>query len=648
MKKYIFALFFLSNFLFSDEEVNFWSEQLQTKKTTQSVHSDDPDTRLYSRLVFSEDWLRKNNTKQAAVIINEYGSPVPVNLEWPFVLGYIQAARISAFEGETFDALRRLQVAVKKSNGLGRIHALRALSEIVETEAELVKALGFEKEALKTGKSWFKRRRISESAGLEDAKEGSEIWVKLKPVIEARIEDLERRVDIDRYGLDYVLYREAQALRKASHPAALDFTDIAAAFRMRNERLAPSIPGADFEAARKQYLEITQLFPEGVYTEASHLYAAVCLAHQGDIRGAMQELTSFYKRDPEGLYRGEALLLLGDMYLVGQWDRLNAREAYSRASTWAATVGERKRILDTYAVPEKSAKVSKPPERPRNLDQYGQIQQKALHSGVLLNRMTADWYLPRVRAKAKWKLGFLAAVAKEKEDAKQHFDSALAQDKLLQRAVGMRAFNKHDRLVMGLENGVFIGREEEMAKLTDKVRLAMSWADFQFMIENFDLAKDLYRRIQSAASEERKPAALVRATVGEIMVRKAEEDPDVGIETPRLFDMVMEYPKAPASPWLLWNCATITRGDPMRYPEIYDLIIKKYPRSRWALEVRYNQVIKHPWKYHEERRAMMEQFKRDYPNETEYHMYLENWDKSVKQYLSERAERRAREAAAEQ
>ena len=303
--------------------------------------------------------------------------------------------------------------------------------------------------------------------------------------------DLERRVDIDRYGLDYVLYREAQALRKAGHPAALDFTDIAAAFRMRDERLAPSIPGADFEAARKQYIEITEIFPEGVYTEASHLYAAVCLAHLGDLRGAMRELTAFYKRDPDGLYRGEALLLLGELYLVGQWDRANAKEAYTRAAAWAASVGERQRILDTYAVPEKSAKVSKPPERPRSLDQHGQIQEKDLESGVLVNRMTADWYLPMLRARSEWKLGFLAVVADEDEAARGHFDQALAQDKLLQRAVGMEVFNAYDRLMSSLENNVFVGKEEDMEGLTGKVRLAMHWADFHFMLENFELAGSL-------------------------------------------------------------------------------------------------------------------------------------------------------------
>ena len=634
-----FVLFYFFSFAFAQETPQLWLESLPNHSSSGTTHSDDPLKRLSGRIVESETWRGRKNTQQALLLVEEYAAPTPENLKWPFVLGYIQAARLSAEEGQTFDAVRRLEIARDKSEGLGKIAALRALSVIVEEQPDLEKALGFEKRALSSGKRWFKRKRISESAGLEPAKEGAEIWKKLKPIIEARIVDLERRVDIDRYGLDYVLYREAQALRKAGHPAALDFTDIAAAFRMRNERLVPSIPGADFDAARKQYIEITEIFPEGVYTEASHLYAAVCLAHLGDVRGAMRELTAFYKRDPDGLYRGEALLLLGELYLVGQWDRANAKEAYTRAAAWAASVGERQRILDTYAVPEKSAKVSKPPERPRSLNQYGQIEEKDLESGVLVNRMTADWYLPMLRARSEWKLGFLAVVADEDEAARGHFDQALAQDRLLQRAVGMGVFNAYDRLLKSLDNNVFTGAEEDMEGLRGKVRLAMHWADFHFMLENFDLAKDLYRRIQRAAREENHDAALIRATVGEALVKNAQKDPNQAEDTPRLYALAMEHPKAPATPFLLWHCAVITEGDPMNWPGFFDLIIKEYPRSRHALEARYNQVLRHPWKYHDERHAMIEQFKRDYPNEKEYHAYLESWHQNTIDYMAERKER---------
>jgi hypothetical protein len=69
------------------------------------------------------------------------------------------------------------------------------------------------------------------------------------------------------------------------------------------------------------------------------------------------------------------------------------------------------------------------------------------------------------------------------------------------------------------------------------------------------------------------------------------------------------------------------------------------PRSLHALEARYNQVLRHPWKYHDERAAMIERFKRDYPNEKEYHKYLDSWHRNTIGYMNERVERWARERA---
>lgn len=639
MKK-TFLLFYCS-FVFGADLSQLWIDSQPDLKSTAAVHSDDPLKRLAGRLSESETWQERKNTQQALTLIEEYAAPIRGNFEWPFVLGYIQAAQLSAETGQIFDAVRRLEMAKAKSEGLGKIAVLRALSVIVEDQPDLQKALSFEKQALTTGISWFKRRRISESAGMEPAKEGAEIWEELKPVIEARIADLERKVDIDQYGLDYVLYREAQTLRRSNHPAALDFTDIAAAFRIRNTSMPPSIPGADFEAARAQYVEITELFPTGVYTEASKLYAAVCLAHLGDIRGAMRELTAFYKQNPDGLYRGAALLLLGDLYLVGQWDPINAKEAYTRASAWTASVGERQRILETYAVPEKSVKVSKPPERPRSMNQHGQISAHELEPGILVNRLTADWYLPRLLSEAEWKLGFLAVVADEPDAAKRHFDQALEQDQLLGRAVGMGVYNAYDRLLMSLKNKVFTGKEEGMEGLRGKVRLAMHWADFNFMLENFDLAKDLYRRIQKAAIEEKDGAALIRATVGEALVENAEEDPDRAEDTPRLYALAMQHPRAPATPFLIWHCAVITRGDPMKWPGFFDILIKEYPLTRHALEARYNEILRLEFEDHETRRAMTAQFNLDYPNEKGYQEYLYWWEKNLMEYLADRDRRRA-------
>ena len=270
-----------------------------------------------------------------------------------------------------------------------------------------------------------------------------------------------------------------------------------------------------------------------------------------------------------------------------------------------------------------------------SLDQHGQIEEKDLESGVLVNRMTADWYLPMLRARSEWKLGFLAVVADEDEAARGHFDQALAQDRLLQRAVGMEVFNAYDRLLKSLDNNVFVGKEEDMEGLRGKVRLAMHWADFHFMLENFGLAKDLYRRMQKAAKEEKDVNALIRATVGEALVKNAERDPKRHEDTPRLYALAMEHPKAPATPFLLWHCGVITRKGQVTRRVIYDQLIENYPRSRHGVEARYSEILLLPYESHEARRAMTAQFKRDYPDQTAYHDYLDRWELSLMEYFRE-------------
>ena len=76
----------------------------------------------------------------------------------------------------------------------------------------------------------------------------------------ARLEALLRRArrlaDIDRYGEDFVRYRDAERLRRQQ---------------------------GQFKKAREVYLEVIEKWPEGPYAEASRLYGAKCLIRTGKI-----------------------------------------------------------------------------------------------------------------------------------------------------------------------------------------------------------------------------------------------------------------------------------------------------------------------------------------------------------------------------
>ncbi|MDF3131241.1 hypothetical protein P0Y35_18700 [Kiritimatiellaeota bacterium B1221] len=337
-----------------------------------SAYSDQSLIRLDSRIRLSEIYREKQQYKQAAKWVEDYALPIPENFIWPFAKGYIEAARVCAQSGQAFDAVRRLNILTQKSSGLAKVSSLRALSLIVAEQPDIPKAITFEENALNTGKVFFTRKKISYTAGLEEPKLGFEQWKLIKPKIEERILLLRRLRDVEQFGLDYVLYSEAQTLRRSSHKQALNFTDIGTAFGLKSSQTP--LADADFTAARQKYHEIMDLFPEGIYSDASRLYAAVCLVHMGRPQDAIKELEKFYKFNPEGLYRGEALKLLGDIYLMNQWDTRNAQEAYKRTIQWAQSIQEKNRILDTYVVPEKSKTISKPPENLRAMENGTKIR----------------------------------------------------------------------------------------------------------------------------------------------------------------------------------------------------------------------------------------------------------------------------------
>lgn len=599
----------------------------------------DVDVRLSSRVAMSRLLRERGRSREALAWVEEYATPSPETLVWPNIQGLLEAARVRANLGQTFEALSLLNRALKDSEGgLARVGVLRTLSELAERQPDLEKALALEKDALAKGREWFKRERVEEtdSKALKPAKPGAGEWEVLRPLVEKRIADLERRIRVDRYGLEFVLYETAQILRKADHPSALDFTRIPAAFKLKDSSGLSEIPEADFQAARDQYLEIVTLFPSGVYKDASRLFAAVCLAHLGESRKAIAELLAFHRDDPVGLYRGEALARVGDLYLFAEGDRNNAKEAYTRAARWCEAVAHQTRVLETYLVPEKSRDITAPPKILRRLDRDQVMVQEKIPVQALVNRVTAPWYLKALRSEVEWKLAFLAIVGGDAAAARQHMDLALAHDPSMQQQVDKGAYNAHARILHTLERGKpLLGEAVELEGLNERVRLVMQWADMQLMLERFEAARELYRRIRVAAGLAGNGNAVARAAVAESHLLHAVDDPKRRATIPHLLEIAQQYPDAPSAPHLLFRAALLSHGEPLPSSELFAMIYVQYPQSPYAIRARSEFIVRDiPWRDPARRREEIDRFKRDYPERKEYHDYLERFDAQIREVLS--------------
>jgi len=604
------------------------------------ANSDEPRERVLARTALARIDREAGHPLRAQTWVKEYSRPIPENYEWPRVAASIEYAQSVFALGQTFDAVKRLNGIKDHAQGLGRIYAQRALSVISEQQPDLSKALAFEKGALSSGKRYFKREKISESAGYADHKAGHGHWKRLKPEIDERIKELERLLDIEKYGLDYVLYREAQMYRKADHPLAMDFTHVAAAFRLK-EPMAAKVPGADYEKALESYALIIESFAQNPYAEAAKLYSAVCKVHMGEADQAIRDLKAFYKENPDGLYRGEALKIIGDIYLFHKWDQVNAEEAYNRSVTWLEAMKARSRILSDYLVPEKSRKVSKPPVRVKVLTEEGEIQEIAVPANALVNRNSSKWYLDALRVKVEWRLGFLDVVVEKWDQAFEHFDQVYTHDTVIRSASNRNYFNAYDRLKIGKKQKGLIGVHEQLQGLTGKSKMVIVWADFLFAIEEFQASYDLFLRIQKYARAKGDENEFLRGLLGEAVVAKHIGKMDTEKErqeiVTRMFDAVQKKPRSPSAPALLSFCARYAVNDgEFSAGQYYEMVYTQYPNSYFGPRAMYFRIIRYaPWQDHEKRGEMIDEFIRKYPNEKKYHSSLMAMDKSMRKTVKE-------------
>jgi hypothetical protein len=114
--------------------------------------SEKPVERLEARVGLAFGHLKAAQLPQALAWVEEYAEPLPENLRWPVVKGYLTAAKVKAAMGQTFDALHRLNRVVDKGEGL-----LKARSTRMEKQA----LAGLIKKTTSVTRKW-----IAERAGM--------------------------------------------------------------------------------------------------------------------------------------------------------------------------------------------------------------------------------------------------------------------------------------------------------------------------------------------------------------------------------------------------------------------------------------------------------------------------------------------------
>ncbi|MDO4628033.1 MAG: hypothetical protein Q4C70_02490 [Planctomycetia bacterium] len=343
-----------------------------------------------------------------------------------------------------------------------------------------------------------------------------------------RIEDKRRKAqkffEADRYGPDWVAYRDAQEM---------DFAE-------------------DFLTAYWLYGKVIEKYPESIYAEASRCYRIVLLTKFADIdnfknfseviktkqeklpelrqklffaqkskreediqkyQAEIENITSFLTlattlptgikaieqaeieaekfivADETGLYRGEVMLEIGLCYLTVFFEIDVGEEWLNRTQNWLKKIQDTTEMLNTFPIPTLSADISKPPEKTFHRDMWGNLLDIEPKAGDLVNRQTCKWYINHLMANTQVFLGFLDFVRDDISSAMEHFELMKVCDIKISESLQKKESNMYDRLSDYCKKGhLRRATKEDLKSFKARQRFIILLADFYATIEVFDKA----------------------------------------------------------------------------------------------------------------------------------------------------------------
>lgn len=325
--------------------------------------------------------------------------------------------------------------------------------------------------------------------------------------------------DIEQYGEDFVLYREAEKMRREEKR----YLEAFLAYKETEKKYAGTMYGEaaraygikclwalaepDNAAVARQTIQKTedslQAKQKAVRTHTNEIgeigrnlgEMKKAPLNKAAAEEAGKETEQFIADNEFGLYRGEMMEAKADYCLEILYDPEKAAEWYNRALLWFDKAEKMTVDLDAFKVPEKSQNVSAPPPEMKPKDIWGNEDWARMDSGKLFNQRTSQWYVPYHRMMAQTKKALCLFIMGKSKDAIGLLNIILDVDyaERMLRDQGMP--NSYSRLKAEFEQGRMFATAEELKSFTGKSRPAIMVADYYYEIEQWQEAAERFRRI---------------------------------------------------------------------------------------------------------------------------------------------------------
>ncbi len=484
--------------------------------------------------------LRKaENYSKAERLLNKYASPAnfeslksPEKIE--FMRGLLELAHIRALKDDVSGALALLNWAEGRKDPYQRAIACVKYAEILLDLGEFERAQGY----LKNADEIISKRATDENSGVAIG-QGGEVtdsggtWRNLRDYSDALKAEVESEEMKKKFGAtygNYVKLRRLQRLVKRSKTPRY----LKEALRVADE-IIDIDPASQFAAAAG-YLK-GEIFASRLKEESP----------KKEIREVKDYLDKFIRQQPDGLYRGEALMLLGKISLEIEWDAKDAEKYYAQALEYFRKAREKRDAVSLYAaINDDLKKQSTPTQKPTTLNQWKRTIYHDEDPLKLYNAANApSWYISDKEKHCIFALGFVLFSNGKFEDAKKYWKQIIDYSPEL-AAIDPRFPNVQKRLLAACNVGYMMFTTNEKSSIKNRdTRLKLQCAEFLYLQEKFDDAIKMFEKIEK---EQKNLEAQAVAILGKADCEETKGESTSKRKSAKYYEWVLKQKKLKKEP----------------------------------------------------------------------------------------------------
>lgn len=400
-----------------------------------------------------------------------------------FLQGLLELAHIRALKDDVSGSLALLNWAEGRKDPYLRTIACVKYAEILLDLGEFERASAY----LKNADEIINKHVTEEDSGVAIG-QGSKFadigaaWRDLRDDASALKADIEAGVLKKKFGVsygNYVKLRRLQVLLKRSRSPRY----MKDAMRLADELIETD--SASQFAAAAGYLKGE--------IRASRLKES---SSKKEIKEIKDYLEKFVKQQPDGLYRGEALMLLGKISLEIEWNAKDSEKYYSQALAWFRKAREKRDAMSLYAAMNDDLKhQSTPTKKLTTLNQWKRIIYHDEDPLKLYNTANAPvWYIDNKEKECFYVLGFLAFADGKYDVAKSYWEKVLSLSPDI-ASLDQRLPNVQTRLLQACKiNAMGFWPEEKAFLKSDNLKLRVLKNEYLILLERFD---DAYKGFEA-------------------------------------------------------------------------------------------------------------------------------------------------------